>query len=467
MAYIGHHVTCVDTDESKIADLRRGMLPIFEPHLAELWALVDGRLEYSSDSAEAISAADAVFIAVGTPPLPDGSPNLSYLRSVADSIGQHLGFDYTVIVNKSTVPIGSGNWVESLIAESSGRRRRPRQHFSVASNPEFLREGAAAHDSLYPDRIVVGSDDPRAVERLYELYRPVLEQTFLAPSFLPRPEALGVVPLVTTDLASSELIKYAANSFLAVKISFINEICQLAEKVGGDIQKVAKGIGLDSRIGTRFLQAGIGWGGSCFGKDTAALISSAAEYGLTMPLVAAAREVNRRQREYVIKRLLEELKILKGRTIGVLGLAFKPSTDDLRDSAAIDIARQLLDRGAWVRAHDPVALTRARQEYSDMGISFADDIESVAFESDALVLVTEWPEYRDLPWERIARLMRGNLVLDGRNALDRARLEGAGIRYIGIGASAFSTPESSVRTLPNDPRMEIEKTSECIPSAFS
>lgn len=458
LAYVGHHVTCVDTDETKIASLRAGKMPFYEPHLAELCTLLDGRLEYSSDPADAIPGSDVVFIAVGTPSLPDGSPNLTYLQAVAASIGQHLGAGFTVIVNKSTVPIGSGNWVESLIVEKSGRRHRPRQHFSVASNPEFLREGSAAHDSLYPDRIVLGSDDSRAVERLFNLYKPILEQTFAAPSFLPRPEDLSVVPLVTTDLASSELIKYAANSFLAMKISFINEIGQLAERVGGDIQKIAKGIGLDSRIGTRFLQAGIGWGGSCFGKDTAALISSAAEYGLTMPLVTAAREVNYRQREYVLKRLLDELRILKGKTIGLLGLAFKPYTDDLRDSPAIDIARLLLDRGAWVRAHDPVALDHARQEYPDLGISFVEEVESLALDADALVLVTEWPVYRDLPWETIAQLMRGKLVLDGRNVLDRVRLQSAGIHYVGIGAISSSTSDASALAFAGRSQMENEKS---------
>lgn len=436
LAYIGHEVTCVDTDESKIADLESGRLPIFEPHLAQLSALAEGRLEYSCHAPEAISAADAIFIAVGTPSLPQGSPNLAYLQAAAASIGRNLGTGFTVIVNKSTAPIGSGNWVESLVAEGSGRGRRARQHFSVVSNPEFLREGSAVSDSLYPDRIVLGSDDSRAVERMHELYRPIVEQTFRAPAFLPRPDALGAVPLVTTDLASAELIKYAANSFLAMKISFINEVGQLADKVGGDMQMIAKGMGLDPRIGPRFLQAGIGWGGSCFGKDTAALIASAAEYGLTMPLVAAAREINARQREHVVKRLLDELRILKGKTIGLLGLAFKPSTDDLRDSPAIDIARRLLDRGAWVRAHDPVALDRARREFSDLGVAFEDDVEAVARDADALVLVTEWPAYRELPWEKIASLMRGYLVVDGRNALDGERLRAAGIHYLGIGSSS-------------------------------
>ncbi len=338
------------------------------------------------------------------------------------------------MVNKSTVPIGCGNWVESLVREAFEARngRRPNGCFSVASNPEFLREGSALHDSLYPDRVVVGSDDPRALERLYALYRPVVEQTFPAPSFLPRPESLGAVPLITTNLASAELIKYAANAFLALKISFINEIAQLAEKVGADATQIGKGIGLDARIGTRFLQAGIGWGGSCFGKDTAALIATAGEYNLTMPIVAAAREVNYRQRDRVIEKLLGTLKILKGRTVGLLGLAFKPHTDDLRDAPALDIARRLAERGAKVRAHDPIALDRARRE-CDSTVSLVDSVEQLAADADALVLVTEWPQYRDLPWARLAELMRTPLLLDGRNFLDQAALEAAGFQYMGMG----------------------------------
>ena len=300
-----------------------------------------------------------VFIAVGTPSTGTGAPNLRYLEAAARAIGERLAQPYTVVVNKSTVPIGSGNWVGSLVREALGERKDCR--FAVASNPEFLREGTAIFDSLYADRVVIGTDEERAAEVLYTLYRPVLEQTFQAPSYLPRPEGLGAVPLISTDLASAELIKYSANAFLALKISFINEIGLLAEKVGADITQVAKGMGLDARIGTRFLQAGIGWGGSCFGKDTAALVSTAAEYGLDMPIVKAAREMNRRQRERVVEKLLHELKILKGRTVGLLGLAFKPHTDDLREAPAIDIARKLIERGVRVRVHDPIAMDRFRK----------------------------------------------------------------------------------------------------------
>ncbi len=435
LAYLGHEVTLLDADHSKIRLLEDGRFPIFEPYLEAVSALAHSRLRYTTDPADAHPQADVIFIAVGTPSQPDGNPDLSYLRSAAMAVGDHLGEGFTVVVNKSTVPIGCGNWVESLVREAFEARNghRPKGRFSVASNPEFLREGSALHDSLYPDRVVVGSDDPRALEILYSLYRPVVEQTFPAPIFLPRPEPLGAVPLITTNLASAELIKYAANAFLALKISFINEISQLAEKVGADITQIGKGIGLDARIGNRFLQAGIGWGGSCFGKDTAALIATAREYSLTMPIVQAAREVNYRQRERVLEKLLGELKILKGRTIGLLGLAFKPNTDDLRDAPALDIARKLVERGAKVRVHDPIALERARREYADSSICFADSLEVLAMEADALVLVTEWPQYRDAPWRSLARNMHTPLLLDGRNFLDQNTIESAGLHYVGMG----------------------------------
>jgi len=430
LAFLGHEVTCVDVAPDKIAALERGEIPIYEPHLAELIAGARENLRFTTDYARAIPNAQVVFIAVGTPSSGTGAPNLQYLESAARSIGQHLTQPYTVIVNKSTVPIGSGNWVGALVRDAAVERRHSK--FAVASNPEFLREGTAIHDSLYADRVVIGTDEEHAAEVLYTLYRPVLDQTFQAPSFLPRPEDLGAVPLISTDLASAELIKYSANAFLALKISFINEIGCLSEKVGADITQVAKGMGLDARIGTRFLQAGIGWGGSCFGKDTAALVSTAAEYGLDMPIVKAAREINRRQRERIVEKLLHELKILKGRTIGLLGLAFKPNTDDLREAPAIDIARRLIERGARVRVHDPVAMDRFRAEYRELEVICCESPEAVARDADALVLVTEWPEYRDLDWEALFPSFNTAIILDGRNALDRARILRAGYRYLGL-----------------------------------
>lgn len=431
LAFLGHKVTCVDADPKKIALLEGGEAPFFEPLLKELMEEAAPHLHYTTEYADAVPSADVIFIAVGTPTGVNGAPDLKYLEAAARSIGQHLGSQFTVIVNKSTVPIGSGNWVGSLV-RASMQESGKKGCFSVASNPEFLREGSALYDSLYPDRIVIGTDQQRTSQVLYTLYQPLLEQTFAAPSFLPRPEGMGAVPLISTDLASAELIKYAANAFLSLKISYINEIGTLSEKVGADITKVARGIGLDRRIGHRFLQAGVGWGGSCFGKDTAALISTAAEYGLEMPIVKSARDVNRRQRDRVLDKLLGELKILKGRTIGLLGLAFKPDTDDLRDAPAIDIAKKLLERGAIVKVHDPIAMDRFRHEHKDIGVVCVETAEEVANDADALVLVTEWHQYKELPWEDVARSMQTPVLVDGRNVLDRERMTQSGFKYVGL-----------------------------------
>ena len=433
LAYIGHSVFCLDTDEAKIQALRAGQIPIYEPNLTELLADAMPNLTFTTSYGDAIPGADVVFIAVGTPPTPSGAPNLEFLSQAARSVGQNIRENFTVVVNKSTVPIGSGNWVGSLLRDASQQRQDGvKGDFAVASNPEFLREGTALHDSLFPDRIVVGADEQRALEVLYSLYRPILDQTFSAPTFLPRPDSFAAVPLVSTDLASAELIKYAANAFLALKISFINEVGLLSERVGANISEVARGIGLDSRIGSRFLNAGLGWGGSCFGKDTAALIATAGEYGLHMPIVEAARTVNSRQRDRVVEKLLHELKILKGRTIGLLGLAFKPNTDDLREAPAIEIAQKLIDRGVRVKAHDPIASERFKREHGSMGVLVCETACEVAEGCDALVLVTEWNEYRDLDWESLAKTMRSPFILDGRHSLDRDKLTRAGIRFATI-----------------------------------
>jgi UDPglucose 6-dehydrogenase len=432
LAHLGHMVTCVDTDEVKLEALRSGRIPIFEPFLESVLASSRTHLCFTASYADAIPFADVVFIAVGTPSLADGNSDMRFVRSAAQSVGKHLGNGFTVIVNKSTVPIGSGNWVESLVRDALETRGFVAD-FAIASNPEFLREGSALNDSFFPDRIVVGSDNERAVAMLEELYGAIVAQTFVPPVDLPRKVGQKPVPFVRADLASAELIKYAANAFLALKISFINEMAELGEKVGANVQTVARGIGLDARIGEQFLQAGIGWGGSCFGKDTAALIATAREYGLSMPIVAAAREVNAQARARIIEHLLAELKILKGRTIGLLGLAFKPDTDDLRDSPALEIARRLIERGARVRVHDPVALQRLKLEYPALGVLPFEDVSALVQDADALVLVTKWPEYLALPWEELLALMRNPLVIDGRNVLDRKRLEAAGASLIGVG----------------------------------
>jgi UDPglucose 6-dehydrogenase len=436
LAYLGNEVYCIDIDEAKVRDLREGRIPIYEPGLQELLLGSRANLHFESSYDEAhIDQADVVFIAVGTPSNEDGSPNLKYVQAAAQAIGERLGDDFTVVVNKSTVPIGSGSWVEAIVREAyeQAKGRKPQGTFGVASNPEFLREGSAIGDTLYPDRIVIGADSQQAIAALTELYRPILNQDFPAPEILPRPEGLGAVPVVTTDLASAELIKYAANAFLSLKISYINEIGHLAEKVGADVKQIARGIGLDTRIGPRFLNAGLGWGGSCFPKDTAALLDTAEQYGLKMEIVQAARQVNRRQRTWAVERLQEELKILKGCTVTLLGLAFKPNTDDLRDAPSLELARLLVQRGARVHAHDPIAVDRAREVFTDPGMRYFDDVLEAVEDADAIVLVTEWPQYRKLPWEEIHGRMRRTLVLDGRNDLPEEELVELGFTYIGVG----------------------------------
>ncbi|MEL7626592.1 MAG: UDP-glucose/GDP-mannose dehydrogenase family protein [Anaerolineaceae bacterium] len=432
LAYLGNQVTCLDVNEEKIALLQQGISPVYEPHLEETLQLVSDKIRFTSSYAEAdIPNTDVIFITVGTPSLPDGNANLHYVRQAAEAIAENLGDNFTVIVNKSTVPIGSGNWVEAIMHEHFNNNHNDGEcaDFNVVSSPEFLAQGSAMHNSFYPDRIVVGSQCERSVECLKELFGPIMRQDFPAPPGLPRPEGLTEVPLLACDLTSAEMIKYAANAFLALKISYINEIGRLANKIGADINAVSEGIGLDKRIGNRFLNAGLGWGGSCFGKDTAALVATARDYRLEMPIIEAAREVNYSQRVLAVDLLQDKLKILKGKHIALLGFSFKPNTDDLRDAPAIDISRLLIHRGALVRAHDPVALRNARSQYGELGVVFCDEVGETLKDVEGILLVTEWPEYRELDWESIPRVP----IVDGRNFLDRERLEGLGFDVIGIG----------------------------------
>jgi UDPglucose 6-dehydrogenase len=434
LAFLGHDVTCVEIDQNKVDMLRAGRCPIYEPGMEDLLSEAAPKLRFTTSFSEGVPGADVVFVAVQTPSSEDGSPDLRYLRSAAETVAQHLDHPFTVVVNKSTVPIGSGNWVDAILRDSFAQRDdRPEGcEFAVASNPEFLREGNAIHDTLYPDRIVIGSDNPRSLEVLNQLYRPIINQTFTAPGFLPRPDDMAAVPLVSTDLASAELIKYAANAFLALKISYVNEIGQLAGKVGADITEVARGIGLDDRIGSRFLEPGVGWGGSCFGKDTRALIATASEYNYEMPIVRAARVVNERQRVIAVERLQDELRILKGRRIGLLGLAFKPNTDDLRDSPTVDIANLLIARGARVRLHDPIAGERFRREYPELAPHLTETIDGLFDDCDAVVLITKWAQYLEMDWSKYVGLMRTPILLDGRHALDAERMGRLGYRYLAI-----------------------------------
>ena len=465
LAYLGRSVVCVDIDERKIEMLREGRSPIYEPGLDPLIAagIRSGNLSFSTELSAAVRASEVIFIAVGTPPLPTGRANLAYVEAVAREIGRSLDCERRrVIVNKSTVPIGSGNWVEMLVKEglnenplyrekaaaaggsadagtmtTTTTRRlnglKPEDLFLVASNPEFLREGSAIADTFYPDRIVIGATDGYAAERLRALYDPIVEQTFSEPASAPRPAGFTAVPVVTTDLASAEMIKYAANAFLATKISFANEIANVCERVGADIKEVVRGFGLDSRIGPKFLNAGVGWGGSCFGKDVSALIDIAHEYGYEPELLGAAVSVNKRQRQVVVHKLQELLKILKGKTIGLLGLAFKPETDDLRDAPALEIARQLLEMGARVKGYDPIANEVCRAQHPDLRIEYAASAIDLADDCDAIVIVTEWEEFRYLDLEQVGAVMRTKVLVDGRNVLDPAAVAAAGFVWRGIG----------------------------------
>jgi UDPglucose 6-dehydrogenase len=442
LAELDNTVHCIDNDPAKLAVLHAGALPIYEAGLVELIArhAATGRLRFSADLACAVEESEVLFLCVGTPPGLNGQPDLSQIETVATGIGLALDGRYRVIVTKSTVPVGSGDWVSLLVREAFCSAEDPSEqgppipssvvspHFDVVSNPEFLREGSAIEDMLFPDRIVLGSSSPRALTIMRELYQPILEQTF--PWEGPR-RRLDPVPLVETDLASAEMIKYAANAFLATKISFINEIANVCERTGADVRAVAQGIGLDARIGEAFLQAGIGWGGSCFPKDVAALTAMAFDYGYEARLLKAVHEVNTRQRLIVVQKLQERLKILKGKTIGLLGLAFKPGTDDLRDAPALTLARRLLELGAKVRAYDPHAAARADDALPV--ISMVSSPELLAQDADALILVTDWPEFRELPFAALARRMRCPLIVDGRNSLDREAVIRSGLEYIGIG----------------------------------
>ena len=438
LAYLGHDVSCVDLDESKITRLQKGDIPIYEPFLAELLPLagINGKITFTCDIAAAVGPSDVIFIAVGTPSKPSGEADLSYLEAAARSVGRAMDAErYHVVVNKSTVPVGSGNLVETLVREGLREARGTDEgvEFGVASNPEFLREGSAISDSLFADRIVMGAEDPRTLKTLRTLYQPLIEQTFNPPPFLSRPSRLTRTPLVTTTVTSAEMIKYASNAFLTVKIGFANEMANICERVGADVTEVMSGIGLDSRIGMPFLNAGIGWGGSCFGKDVKSLLHTAHEYGCQSKLLEASLEVNNCQRQLVIQKLQEKLYILKGRTVGLLGLAFKPETDDLRDAPSLQIAEKLIQMGARVRAYDPIAMDACRAQNPSLRISYCYDALSAAEHADALVLVTEWPEFAGLNLADLAGRMNRAVLIDGRNLFHPAKAREAGFEYSGIG----------------------------------
>lgn len=438
LAHIGHQVICVDNNEEKVKLMQSGQSPIHEPGLPEILqsALRNGNIEFTTDLAGGVNHGEILFIAVGTPALPTGESDTRYVEAVAKGIGAHLNGGYKVIVNKSTVPIGSGDWVRMLVLDGLAERQpalvgggsvidKPPE-FDVVSNPEFLREGSAVYDTFNPDRIVLGSNNPKAIALMKELYAPIVERQYAENPHLPP------VPVLVTDLSSAEMIKYAANAFLATKISFINEVANICDRVGADVLQVSQGIGLDSRIGGKFLQAGLGWGGSCFPKDVSALIHTADDYGYETQLLKAAVSVNQRQRQVVLEKLQQMLKILKGKTVGLLGLTFKPNTDDMRDAPALSLIEQLTRLGTRVKAYDPlVSQTGMRHGLSNVLVET--DPERLADGCDALVLVTEWQQFKTLDYIKMAQLMTNPVLVDGRNFLGREMMEAAGFRYVGIG----------------------------------
>ncbi|UFP96676.1 UDP-glucose dehydrogenase family protein [Gloeobacter morelensis] len=441
LAHIGHDVVGVDNNAAKVAQMQAGISPIVEPGLEAIMAgaMQAQRLAFTTDIGAGVRHGEVIFIAVGTPALPSGESDTRAVEAVARAIGIHLDGSYKVIVNKSTVPIGSGDWVRMLVSENAA----PNVDFDVVSNPEFLREGSAVFDTFNPDRIVLGGSGRRAVALMKKLYEPITQRQVAAEAALPP------VPVVVTDLASAEMIKYAANAFLATKISFINEVANICDRVGADVQQVALGMGLDSRIGGKFLQAGLGWGGSCFPKDVAALVHTACDYGYEAKLLAAAVAVNRSQRYLAIEKLRQALGILKGKTIGLLGLTFKPDTDDLRDAPALALAAECRRLGARVKAYDPTV--RPERPPAGLEAGVADCPESLAAGCDALVLVTEWAEFRTLDYAGLARSMARALIVDGRNFLDPQILAAAGFTYVGIGKpgakAAPAAPEKAAPVL--------------------
>jgi len=443
LAHIGHEVICIDNNEDKIKLLNAGQSPIFEPGLVEIMkSSTEAKLlTFSTDLTAGVRHGEVLFIAVGTPALPTGESDTRYVEAVARGIGHCLSEadqGYKVIVNKSTVPIGSGDWVRMLVVDGitdgkkngEGTATKPSAtvEFDVVSNPEFLREGSAVYDTFNPDRIVLGSNSQRALDLMQQLYAPIIDRKLDA-GYLDLTEP---VPVVMTDLNSAEMIKYAANSFLATKISFINEIANICDRVGADVVQVARGIGLDSRIGSKFLQAGIGWGGSCFPKDLAALIHTAEDYGYEAQLLKASVSTNQRQRMIIVEKLQQVLKILKGKTIGLLGLTFKPDTDDMRDAPSLDLIEHLHRLGAKVKAYDPI-VSQTGLRFGISHVIVETNLEQLADGCDALVVVTDWPQFQNLDYAQIAQLMHNAVMIDGRNFLDREALQNAGFYYVGIG----------------------------------
>jgi UDPglucose 6-dehydrogenase len=416
LADFGNDVICCDIDERKIEALNRGEIPIYEPGLDTIVKrnVAEGRMRFTTDLPSAIRSSRAIFIAVGTPPKPDGSADLRYVEEVARSIASFMNGP-KLVITKSTVPIGTGRMIERIIAEAANGHRA-----SVVSNPEFLREGSAIEDFMRPDRVVIGASDQESADLMKEIYAPLHSLE---------------IPFVVTNVESSELIKYAANGFLATKISFINEIAVLCEILGADVQDVARGIGLDTRIGPKFLQAGPGFGGSCFPKDTSALADIARRKGYEFEIIEAVLRVNDNIKARMVEKTVEALEgDPRGKTVGVLGLAFKPETDDMRDSPAIPLINGLQKLGVKVQAYDPESMDNARKIFD--GVTYCSDAYETADGADALVIATEWNEFRALKLERIKKLLRTPLIVDLRNVYDPLRMKAEGFTYVCVGRAA-------------------------------
>lgn len=417
-AEMGLDITCVDTDTRKIEGLRAGVIPIYEPGLEELVRrnAEAGRLHFTTDLRECLDHVEVVFSAVGTPPDEDGSADLKYVMEVARTFGRHIR-KYTVLVTKSTVPVGTAQKVRAAIEEEL-EKRGVGIPFDVASNPEFLKEGAAIKDFMSPDRVVVGVDSERARNLMSKLYRPFLINNFR---------------VLFMDIPSAEMTKYAANAMLATRISFMNEIANLCDRVGADVEMVRRGIGSDARIGNKFLYPGCGYGGSCFPKDVKALAHTGREHGYTMQVIEAVERVNEQQKGVVFEKLEAALGSLEGKRIAIWGLAFKPETDDMREAPATVVIERLLDAGAEVRAYDPVAMPESQRRMQGRPVRYARSMYEAAADADAVALLTEWKELRMPDWTRLHETMRGEVIVDGRNIFDKQEVTAAGFRYFGIG----------------------------------
>ena len=413
-ADLGNDVTCLDIDENRIEKLKQGIMPIYEPGLVQLVETntTAGRLTFTTDYAQALQNVEFVFIAVGTPSGDEGEADLQYVRQAAEAISDHV--DHSIIVvNKSTVPVGTGDWVTDVIIKRRERTGGAPLDFKVVSNPEFLREGSAINDCMNPDRVVLGSTDRSAAKKIAELYTPLR------------------CPVMITDLRTAEMIKYASNAFLATKISFINEMANMCEELGADVVEVARGMGLDKRIGPAFLDAGLGWGGSCFPKDVKALAHMAVLHGTHPQLLQAVMEINRNQRRRTIYKLRNALNGLNEKTIGILGLSFKPNTDDIRDAPALEIIHLLENEGACIQAYDPQGAENAKKMIPR--VKLCETPYQVAEGADALVVATDWNEFKQLDFARIKAVMRQPVLIDGRNIWDSNNLLEMGFTYFGIG----------------------------------